>query len=1044
MLYGMTARARGRAGLALLLAAGGLGALTLPGGTPARAADDGCPAPPSGEARPWLNPGYSDDCRARFVVAAIDGTGAKIDAIASNDTFTSMGITMPAGNDGPAGDVRGGGATQFPAPITLGATWSTDLAARYGDAIGEEYRARGKSEVGGPVVDLTRTWHQGRQAEGLGEDPYLTSALVSYEVPAIQANHVVAMTKHLAVYNQETGRAGDAPTTSGPTSPPNFANDEIVSNKALQEVWMAPFGASAAAGTGMFMCAFPSINGTYACDNSYIMNTMRDQYGFRGSIGPDFPNAQRSVAQAAKAGLDNGNWGTNGAALAQAVNDGEVPVATLDRIIYDKVIAAIKVGLVDHPPAVAATDTADVRSPAHDRVSEDVATEGAVLLKDKASVLPLRKDLHSIAVIGAGASAAPVYDVGGSAYVPPVAAGLVSPLKGIQDRAPNGVTINYAQGSAPVGQQPDTPELPLLSTSLTATYYGTPDWSGAPVATRTETGANLNEQTPIPAVAQNTTTGIKVNGWSVRYTGSFTAASTGTYVFSLGDGGSATLYVNGIPKIHNLDGQFGYADQVAMSFTAGQTVNLRVDYTPREAAPGILPPNGGALTVAPTIKIGPYLHLGMAGPDTATSGTVAAPDALIAGAVTAARASDVAVVFVTEASGEGVDRNTLSLPGAQDQLVDAVARANPDTIVVVNSGGPVLMPWLTSVKGVLDVWYPGQQYGRSVADLLFGDATPDGRLPMTFPASEDQGPGATTASFPGVSGPSSWTETFDEGVLTGHRYYDAHDQKPLFPFGYGLSYTSFAYGPLSLSAPDASRARTATVRITNTGSADGAEVPQLYLSHPAAAGEAPWELKGFAKVHLAPGASQDVTFTIDDRTLRTWNEGRQAWEVLPGTYAVAVGRSSRDFEGQASFAVAGAQPAPAGTDVPVPTPAQVAQATQAPKPPPAPARRTKAPGRVSGTFSVSAQRGTKVIRLKATGLAKGSKVAVSCSGKGCGPSARSTAVVRHGVANLASTKAVKGKRLRPGARLKVTITATGHTARTITVTIRQAAQPKIG
>jgi beta-glucosidase len=297
----------------------------------------------------------------------------------------------------------------------------------------------------------------------------------------------------------------------------------------------------------------------------------------------------------------------------------------------------------------------------------------------------------------------------------------------------------------------------------------------------------------------------------------------------------------------------------------------------------------------------------MAGPDTPTSGTVAAPDALIADAVAAARKSSVAVVFVGESNGEGVDRSTLGLPGAQDELIEAVARANPNTVVVLNTSGPVLMPWLHDVKGVLEMWYPGDQFGRSVADMVFGDAAPGGRLPETFPASEHQGPGQTPTTYPGVFSPNTATptalnEVFSEGLDIGYRWYQATGERPLFPFGYGLSYTHFTYRHLSVST-ERDGSRIASVTITDTGRQAGAEVPQLYVHFPASAGEPIWSLKGFAKVYLQPGQSQTVSFPIDDQTLRTFSNRTDEWGIMPGVYTVAIGSSSANLLGAESFAV---------------------------------------------------------------------------------------------------------------------------------------------
>jgi beta-glucosidase len=889
----------------------------------------GCPTPPASESQPWLNPASSPECRAYFVVAALPTVAEKEAALTSHATFTNMGITMPTGGDGPAGDVTGNGVAQTPAPITLGATWSAALAAAYGNELGQEARARDKSQINAPVLDLMRTWHQGRQAESFGEDPFLTGALAAAEIPAIQQNHVEDEIKHIGAYTQETGRAGDAPTAAGPYAPASFPNNEIVSLKALNELYLLPFGMASQAGASNIMCAFPDVDGVHDCDNGYFFDTMREAYDFEGAISPDFPNAQHDVAGSLNAGCDLCSQTLGGTSLASEVSAGAIPVATLNEMIYDETVASFKVGLTDDPPSGPPSNTLNVITPAINTTNQSVDDDGAVLLKNGGGILPLRAgQTSSIAVIGPSASAAPIYAESGSAYVPPAAGAQISPLQGIEAAAPSTTTVNYAQGAAPVGEQPDAAKLPVLTTSseptlqtqasggspgLTASYYGTPDWTGPAVLTDVENGVNLDGGIPNASVAPGATNGngatIKVNGWSVAYTGVFTAPTPGTYVFSLSDGGGAKLYLNGALVDTNLDGQFGYTSQVAEHFTAGERVSIALDYTPRQAAVGIIGPFQGALEVAPTITIGPYVQLGMAGPDTATSGTVAAPDTLIATAVAAAKSSRVAVVFVGQSSGEGVDRSTLRLPGAQDELISAVAAANPNTIVVLNTGGPVLMPWLDKVKGVVEMWYPGDQFGKAAADLLLGAATPNGRLPETWPASKSQGPGQTPAQYPGVftpnpTTPTAFNESFGEGVDIGYRWYQSHDQTPLLPFGYGLSYTRFSYGPLWLSR-GSHGSYTATTTIRNTGSRPGAEVPQLYLRYPPRAGEASWNLKGFTKVYLQPGHSQTVSFPITNQMLQSYSEDREEWVVTPGRYTLAIGSSSADMRGAVSFDVVG-------------------------------------------------------------------------------------------------------------------------------------------
>jgi beta-glucosidase len=270
-------------------------------------------------------------------------------------------------------------------------------------------------------------------------------------------------------------------------------------------------------------------------------------------------------------------------------------------------------------------------------------------------------------------------------------------------------------------------------------------------------------------------------------------------------------------------------------------------------------------------------------------------------AAAAARAADVAVLMVGDAEQEGGDRPNLSLPGNQDQLIAAVAAANPHTVVVLKSGGAVLMPWLNQVPSVLEAWYPGQEDGNAVAALLFGDFTPSGKLPVTFPASDNQVPASTPQQYPGVNG----NAVYSEGLQVGYRWYDAQGQTPLFPFGYGLSYTTFAFSHLTVSPRAADGSVHVGVDVSNTGKRSGAEVAQVYLTFPSAAGEPPHQLKGFQKVHLDPGMTRHVTITLNARSFATWNTASANWTTIPGQYGVFVGDSSRNLPLQATVTITG-------------------------------------------------------------------------------------------------------------------------------------------
>jgi beta-glucosidase len=292
---------------------------------------------------------------------------------------------------------------------------------------------------------------------------------------------------------------------------------------------------------------------------------------------------------------------------------------------------------------------------------------------------------------------------------------------------------------------------------------------------------------------------------------------------------------------------------------------------------------GGSSHVDPLYTVSPVQGIENAAPGASVSYSDGYD---LAQAVAAAKSADAAVVMVGDTESEGHDQPSLSLSGNQDQLVEAVAAANPRTIVVVKSGNPVLMPWANQVPAIVEAWYPGEEDGNAVAGVLFGTVNPSGKLPVTFPASQSRTPVSSPSQFPGVNGQVQYSE----GLDVGYRWYDANDVAPLFPFGYGLSYTRFSFGHLSIHP--AARTVTVSARVTNTGSRAGADVAQLYLGDPAAAGEPPRQLKGFRKVFLRPGQSATVRFTLTGHDLSYWNDAANGWVVPAGAYQVYVGDSS--------------------------------------------------------------------------------------------------------------------------------------------------------
>jgi beta-glucosidase len=773
-----------------------------------------------------------------------------------------LGIPGVRPSDGPNGVREASpGATAFPNAVIVAASWDRVLAEQFGAALGAEASGKGFNVLLGPTVNILRVPEWGRAAETLGEDPYLSGQIAAAEIRGIQSRNVIAQVKHFAANNQEIQRVGN-PLGSPPLSP---AIDVVVSERALREIYLPAFEAAVReGGAASVMCSYPRINGMYACENPFLLGTLKDDWEFSGFVGPDALVAVRDTRAAIDAGTDNFQLGGAGLSPAQVL--AQVPDARLDDMVRRILTAMFAVGLFDHPND--GDPGANVSTPDHRTLATDVAAAGTVLLENHASALPLGADVRSIAVVGYDAGAGTQTTEGGSAAV--VGGPVVTPLGAITARAGQGVTVTYAAGTLGVVPLTVVPADVLAPSSgpgpgLLGTYYATMDLSGAPVAE--SVSATLDAANVLPP-----------GSYSARWTGTLTPQATGTHRFSLRHAGVVRLYVDGRLIASGDSEGLDFLIPGTPPLTAQGTASL----TASDPVPIVIEYSVGASIV------GSGLHFGWQPPD----------PGLRAEAVAAAAAADAAIVFVNDVTSEGMDRTSLSLPGDQDELVTAVAAANPRTIVVLHTAGPVLMPWLVQVAGVVEAWYPGQESGNALAAVLFGDVDPAGRLPMTFPASEAQGPATELAQYPGTNG----AVHYDEDVDVGYRYYDRVAQTPLFPFGYGLSYTSFSLDRLRVRRRRDGR-YDVSVRVRNTGARAGAAVPQLYVGFPSSTGEPPNQLKGFGKIVLKPRRAKRIRMTLNPSTFRTWSAAARAWTVEPGTYAVRVGTSSRELPLEAMIVV---------------------------------------------------------------------------------------------------------------------------------------------
>jgi len=807
-----------------------------------------------GGACPWVGSSAPAAVRASEVLAKmtlddklamVDGTGylsgtaGYVGHIAANPRLCIPGLNLEDGPQGVADGVPG--VTQLPAPVALAAAFDPSLAQAYGAVVGSEEHGKGADVNLGPTVNIVRDPRWGRAFESYGEDPYLSGQTAVGYIDGVQSQDVLSQVKHFAVYNQETNRN-------------TAADDAIVSQRAMQEIYLPQFYAAVTqAKAASVMCSYSTVNGQYACQNSGLLGILDNQWHYPGFVTSDW-GAVHSTVPSALAGLDMAMPGGTlfgpdyyGPPLKAAVQDGQVPVSALNDMVSRILLEMFRFGLFDHPPTGSLTDT--VTTAAHAQTGQQVAETGTVLLKDDGGVLPLSaRSGQSVAVIGSDAGQYALTSGGGSAgVIPPYT---VTPVQGITQRAASaGVSVSYAQGDIPAQGALATVPASAFPSGLTATYYNNTTLTGTPAATGTVPDVALSPGGKSPAP------GVNASGWSVKLAGTLKLPAAGSYALSLSFTGTASVTINGKSVFASSTG-FGGVSRATVTLPAG-TATIEVDY-------------------ADSIPFGS---------DGVTLGWQP-PANLLAQAVAAAKKASVAVVFASNYETEGADLTTIGLPADENQLISAVAAANPDTVVVLNTGSAVTMPWLGHVKGLVEAWYPGQNDGNAIAAVLFGDVNPSGKLPVTFPQSLAQVPASTAAQWPGVDGKVQYSE----GVLVGYRWYTTKGITPLFPFGYGLSYTAFAFSHLAVWHDRGGYRVSADV--TNTGQRSGAEVAQLYVGDPSSTGEPVEQLKGFQRVTLWPGQTTRVSFTVPKSDFAWWNGH---WEVTPGSYALMVGDSSANL-----------------------------------------------------------------------------------------------------------------------------------------------------
>ena len=787
----------------------------------------------------------------------------KISMLAGADLWHSvpvprLGVPQFRVTDGPNG-ARGSwgsmGPTSVATPVgvALGATWNPDLLEKVGNVLGDELKAKGAHILLAPTVNIHRTPIAGRNFECFSEDPFLSGVLASAYVKGMQSKGVGACIKHFVANDQEYER---------------FSISSEVDERTLREIYLEPFRiAIRDSNPWAVMSAYNRVNGVYACENDHmLLEILKGEWRYEGIVMSDWfgtydkdvPNSGLDLEMPGKA-----RWMSE-EHVKHALDDGPLTEEMLNDKVRRLLGVLEKADLFTHPELQ--PERAEDK-PQHRRIIREAAREAIVLLKNNGT-LPLKK-VRSIAVIGPNAQKAQILGGGSSSVTPHYT---VSPFEGIRDRAGEKVKVQAAPGCFIYKTLPP-PAPETLSTSdgrrgLHLSLFNGTALSGDPVYANVTTRVQHGWfESTVPNVDQE--------AFSLRLEGFFTPQESGRHILGLSAVGWGKLYLEDNLVIdHTCDSDMAKQLTAELQLEGGKAYPIQIEYywkgNPRwrSLSFGHQPPH--------------------------------AKD-LIAEAVKLAKKSDAVILVAglnSEWEAEGFDRADMKLPGAQNELIERVTKANKNTIVVLNAGAPVEMPWIDRVPAVLQLWYNSQEQGNALADVLFGDVNPSGKLPTTFPVRLEDNP--AYINYPGENG----KVRYGEGIFVGYRYYDKKDVEPLFPFGHGLSYTTFQYSNLRLSTKRLTENELLKVRVdvTNTGKVAGKEVIQLYVRDVKSTIARPEkELKAFAKVNLAPRQTKTVRFTLDREAFWYFDVTRNRWATEPGDFEILVGSSSRDIRLKESF-----------------------------------------------------------------------------------------------------------------------------------------------
>jgi beta-glucosidase len=792
-------------------------------------------------------------------VAQLSGDGI---STKPNERLGIPGFEM---SDGPLG-VRIGKATAFPAGVAMASSWDTSLIAKVAKAIAIEGKGKGLHFILGPTVNIHRLPTGGRNFESYSEDPYLASRMAVSYVKGIQNEKLAVSVKHFCCNDQEWER---------------MRVDALIDERTMHEIHLPMFKAAVTeAGALCLMSAYNKINGKYAGENSYLLtDVLKKQWNFQGFVISDW-EATHSTVPSAKAGLDlempTGVY--FGDSLTNAVKSNKVTMAELEDKVRRVLRVKFKLGMFEEKRKA---NESLVNTPETQKLALESATKGMVLLKN-ANTLPLDKSkLKSIAVIGPNAAIART-GAGGSSQV--ASYYTVTPLDAIKKKLGSGVKVNFAQGDVI-----DIKGLTVIDNKylvsetgeqgLTAKYWDKKTLeesieyknTGLPVVQRVDKKLDFAWSDPDSPDSK-----IDKDYWVAEWSGKLKPPISRKYkIYTQTDDGIRVWFEDKL-VIDNWDVHGPEKDSFIVDMEGFKTYKIRIEY---------FEGNMGAM-----VKLGW---------DLPEDGASTQNGDLIAQAVEAAKNSDIAIIFAgmsDQYESEGFDTKTgLKLPGKQDSLIMAVAKVNPKTIVCLTNGNPIQMPWLGQVAGVIEGWYSGQEVGNAFTNIIFGDANPSGKLTRTFIRKKEDSP-----AYEGYKA-SDITAKYTEGIYVGYRYFDKMNIEPLFPFGFGLSYTTYEYSNLSVKPGNNNVLVSLTVK--NSGKVAGEEIVQLYIKDKVCSVDRPEkELKAFTRVKLNPGESRNVAFLLkNDDVLSFYDVKTKKFITEPGEFEIMIGASSRDIRLKNSF-----------------------------------------------------------------------------------------------------------------------------------------------